>query len=142
MSYSCGACNLCCKVLHVPDIGKPANMTCWWTTIHGGCLRQADKATAPELQACAQWKCLWLESQAHENEAFRQPYHLRPDKTHVVLGPQDRDDETLLYVHVDPAHADAWREPGVAAILNDIISRGGRLCIYVGENHFEVSELI
>lgn len=133
-SLSCGACNLCCKLLEVKDIGKPARMSCWWTTVHGGCFRHSEKATAPELAACHQWECVWLNSQKHEDVSLRQPRHLRPDMTHVVLGPQDPEDRTLLYVNVDPDHPSAWKKGPIATYLQQIVERGGKLEIIVGDH--------
>lgn len=158
----CGSCNACCKLLHVPDIGKPAQMTCWWTTVHGGCLRQSEKpnpaavshdestgvwSLAPSeegkdlsLLACATFKCLWLDSQSHENPALRQPRHMRPDITHVVVGPQDPRDETTIHIQVDPGHPDAWRKEPVASSLNEILARGNRIGVNLGEISFELTE--
>lgn len=132
MSLGCGPCNLCCKLLAVPDIGKPACMTCWWTGLHGGCAKQAEKASDPSLAACAQYKCVWLESQSYENPELRQPRDMRPNHTHVVMGVPDPDKDQILHVHVDPEHSSAWREAGVSYYLNDFISRGATIEIHIG----------
>lgn len=121
----CGACNLCCKLLAVPDIQKPARMLCWWTGVHGGCERHAEKATAPELKACHQFRCLWLASQDQPGQEM--PRGMRPDISHVVMGPQDPKDETLLYVQVDPDYPKAWLDPTVHGYLQGILSRGGKV---------------
>ena len=137
MTLGCGACNLCCRLLAVPDIHKPARMLCWWTNIHGGCSRQHEKPQTfdpnHELMACAQFECLWLASQAHEDESKRMPRHLRPDQSHIVMGPQDRHDDTLIYIQVDPDHPTAWKEPEIQHHLQGIIARGGRVEVIVGE---------
>lgn len=135
---SCGACNLCCKVLSVPDIEKPARMTCWWTTMHGGCQRHAEKLTDPKLLACAQFKCLWLESQ--EREGLEMPRIMRPDQSHVCMGPQDRDDSSLLYVHVDPDFPDAWTNEPTFSYLMDIVVRGGHIEVHVGDERFRLEQ--
>jgi hypothetical protein len=135
VSLGCGACNLCCKLIAVPDIGKPAGMTCWNTTIHGGCTKHADKAIDPSLAACASYKCLWLESQSYD-EPKRQPRAMRPDQTHVVMGVPDPDnlDSKVLHVHVDPNHPASWREPRVAHYLNDFLARGAELEVHIGKD--------
>lgn len=92
------------------------------------------------LAACAQFRCLWLDSQNHTDPLLQQPRTMRPDQTRVMLGPQDLDDERLLYVHVDPNHPDAWRQDPVASYLRDLLNRGGRLEIMIGEVKFQVSE--
>jgi hypothetical protein len=61
---------------------------------------------------------------------------MRPDQCHVLLGPMDRDDPKLLYVHVDPNYKSAWKEPALEIYLNDIIHKGGRAVIVIGDNHF------
>lgn len=159
MSLGCGSCNVCCKLLNVPDIGKPSGMACWWTGVHGGCARHSEKPK-PEnvvlesgrfvlkdgdrgdmaLAACAQFRCLWLDSQRSPDADVRLPRHMRPDFTHVMMGPQDQEDETLLYVHVDPNWQDAWRQEPIASYLNDILSRGGRIHLMIGEARLDLVE--
>lgn len=138
----CGACNLCCRLLAVPDIHKPARMLCWWTGLHGGCARQSEKPTEfdpnSDLMACKQFECLWLASQTHPDESKRLPRHLRPDQSHVVFGPQDRQDETLIYVNVDPDYPSSWKEPEIEDYLKGIRDRGGRVELIVGEKHVEL----
>lgn len=132
----CGACNLCCTLLHIPDMGKPPGMTCWHTTIHGGCKVHAEKAIDPQLQACHQFKCVWLASQDHEDESKRGTRAMRPDQIHVVLGPYDRNDPTLVYVHVDPAYKDAWNQPSVRAYMDEQAKKGAKFCVVIGDRHF------
>jgi hypothetical protein len=159
---SCGSCNFCCTFLRVPDIGKPSGTTCWWTTVHGGCQRQAEKpdpehvryddetgmfslqpgqeGKSLDLLACAQFRCLWLDSQQSADPGLRHQRHMRPDMSHVMLGPQAVEDERLLYVHVDPAHQDAWRSEPIASYLNDILQRGGRIELNIGNIRYELTE--
>jgi hypothetical protein len=132
----CGACNLCCKLLAVPDIGKPARMLCWHTGLHGGCAVHREKETDPKLTACHQWKCVWLASQGLEDETKRGSRMLRPDMCHVVLGPFDRDDPHLLYVQVDPAYSAAWKNSHVQAYLSEVISKGARIEVIIDEVRF------
>lgn len=137
MPRGCGSCNLCCKLLNVPDIGKPAQMLCWWTGLHGGCSRQSEKGTDPSLLACAQFECMWLNSQKREDPGEVWPRHWRPDISHMVVGPQDRDDPTLVHVHVDPAHPGAWKESEVAGFFRrNMTEKGVRYEIHLGEFRF------
>ncbi len=133
----CGACNACCTLLMVPDIGKPAKMTCWWTTVHGGCSRQAEKETDPQLQACAQFACLWLESQVLAEEAMVMSRNMRPDMSHVLMF-RDNNDPKLLWAQVDPRFPNAWQEEPVAGYLNGFLSRGGRLEVVIDERHVKL----
>lgn len=133
MKSGCGSCNLCCRLLGVPDINKPGGMLCWWTGLHGGCQRHAEKGIAPDMAACAQFKCLWLADQEKADEERNVQIGVRPDICHVVLGPQDPKDSTLLYVQVDPDFPAAWRQQPIADILENILARGGRLEIIIGD---------
>ncbi len=132
----CGACNLCCRLLEIKDMGKPAQMQCWHTGIHGGCAVHAQKETDPILRACFQFKCVWLESQTLDDLTKRGTRSMRPDQIHVLFGPFDREDPTLLYVHVDPAHKTAWRNPAVLEYMDEVRRKGGKLCVVVGDHHF------
>jgi hypothetical protein len=160
----CGSCNLCCKLLMVPDIHKPANMTCWWTTVHGGCVRHGEKPDPNEvdqepgtsvftlrpsqagkdlaLLACASFRCLWLDSQFHEDAELRQMRPMRPDFTHVVMYPETVEEKKLLHVNVDPAFPDAWLRDPVRSYLNDVMAQGAQLEVIIGEHRFEISEPI
>ena len=141
MSVGCGACNLCCKLLAVPDINKPARMLCEHTTVHGGCALQHKKDTEPSLQACKQFKCVWLMSQENPDETFRGSRALRPDMCHVVIGPPDLNDHKLIYVQVDPDHPGAWREPMIQNYMDECIAKGARFEIIIDELHFPWPEI-
>lgn len=143
MPRGCGPCNLCCKLLNVPDIGKPALMTCWWTGLHGGCIRHGEKQADPALMACGQFKCLWLASQDREDPGEVWPRHWRPDVSKIVFGPQDRDDPKLMHVHVDPERPTAWREPEIYDFMQrQIAERGLRFQIHLGDRKFMVEAAV
>ena len=126
MPLNCGACSLCCTLLGVPDIGKAPRTRCWNTTVHGGC-----SVHGPEKpQACVSFSCVWLESQ---NRSDSMPRSMRPDLSHVVLGPQDRDDNTLLYVQVDPAYPSAWKQGEIGQYIQERLDRGAKLEVIVDE---------
>jgi hypothetical protein len=124
----------------VPDIGKPRLMACEHVGLHGGCAVHKNKQTDPKLQACAQFECLWLSSQDHPNPKFKMPRFMRPDLSHVMFGPQDREDDKLLYIHVDPFHPTAWREPEILDYINNIIlARGGSVELIIGDRHVRLN---
>src|SRR5215469_417936 len=135
-ALSCGSCNLCCTLLQIPDLMKPALMRCWHTGLHGGCAVHDQKSTDPKLKACEQFMCVWLASQTLDDPTMRGNRAMRPDQCHVLLGPMDRDDPKLLYVHVDPNYKSAWREPYMTQYLNSIVEKGGRAVIVIGDQHF------
>lgn len=132
----CGSCNQCCTLIAVHDIFKPAGMRCWDTGVHGGCRRQAEKATVPDLAACATWECVWRNTQNEPNLNLHLPRALRPDVCHVMIGPAETITSDLIAVHVDPRWPDAYLKPGIADWLKDKMSAGANFQIHIGENIF------
>jgi len=64
-------------------------------------------------------------------------WELRPNNSHVVFGPRDQEDETLLYVHVDPAYPTAWQAPEIQFQMELIRRRGGKIEVIIGETRQE-----
>src|SRR5579863_8285525 len=138
MSFGCGSCNLCCKLLEIRDIQKPARIWCWHALRpHGGCA--VHNLGKPEV--CASWQCLWLNSQSRVDPNDKMPWELRPNNSYVVFGPWDQEDETKLFVHVDPEHPQAWQSLAVQHQLELIRRRGGKIEVVIGENHVELEPL-
>ena len=135
----CGACNLCCLLLDVKSITKPAHILCWNTTIHGGCKVHDLKKTDPTLAVCEGFACIWLQSQSLDDTSLHGARSMRPDQCHVMFV-RDPTDAKLLWVHVDPKHRDAWRNPGVGNYLEEVLAKGGRLEIIIGDDHFSWPE--
>lgn len=158
MPRGCGPCNFCCKVLHIPDLEKPAGALCWNTGIHGGCAVQSKKPDPGKvffdetlgkwisevsevekdltLLACAQFKCMWLASQERDDPGEVWPRHWRPDISHLMIGPRDPVDNTMAHVHVDSAHPTAWAEPEILAFFQRQMKRGVKYQIHLGEQRF------
>jgi hypothetical protein len=59
-----------------------------------------------------------------------------------MMGPQDREDSTLIYVHVDPEFPEAWRNPNVLAYLSGMLERGGKVEMIIGETRFMLKDTI
>ena len=128
MKADCGACSFCCFVMAVPDISKPACVHCEHEERpHGGC-RVYDKPEKP--QACTDFACLWLVSQSRRREERMIPA-LRPDRSKVMLH-DARDGQDTVYLHVDPAHPDAWRWEPIQSHIDMIRSRGCAVHIIIG----------
>lgn len=75
----CGECTVCCKVLRVQELGKPAGEWCASVTA-SGCGRYE---TRP--QSCRNFRCLWLEAQQDQPGHPLFPRWGRPDKSGVML---------------------------------------------------------
>lgn len=74
---SCGSCTLCCRVLEIQALDKPAGLLCRHNT-GSGCRIYPER---PE--ACARWHCLWRRIGAL-------PDALRPDRCGVMFSLDSR----------------------------------------------------
>jgi hypothetical protein len=116
----CGKCNLCCKILIIPALGKPDNVWCEHCEIGKGCRIYPDR---PAM--CRDFKCGYLRDPSLGEEWY-------PAKCHFVL----RSDNNQLVVQVDHQRPDAWkREPYHAAfqtMARNLYPRGGQIIVKVG----------
>jgi hypothetical protein len=95
---SCGTCNLCCKVLAVEELNKPAGQWCIHTAARSGCRNYDNRP-----RACRQFLCSWRLDLELGPE-------WKPEVSRFVLS-EDRD-RAALTVTVDPGMPLAWkREP-------------------------------
>jgi len=98
----CGTCSLCCKVMEVGEIAKPAGSWCPRFAKGVGCTVHADKP-----QTCRHFQCYWSVSEVLGEE-------WRPDRSKLVLW---SDAEGRVIVEVDPSTPSAWkREPFYSAL--------------------------
>jgi hypothetical protein len=100
---SCGPCTMCCKVLPVAALEKPAGTPCVHLGRGGGCGIYAGRP-----HACRSFECVWLMDP-------QMPHRFRPDQTKVML---DQDAEgRWLVARCDPANPQAWRRNPMYAAL-------------------------
>lgn len=92
---SCDACSLCCKLLPVAELGKPAGQWCVHAVRGGGCGTYADRPAT-----CRQFFCAWRRDSSLGAE-------WRPDVSRFVLSA----DSSLraLVVTVDPGMPLSWK---------------------------------
>ena len=90
MARECGECTLCCTLLPVPVLEKPANTDC--VNCKGGCTIYE---TRP--MPCRTYHCEWLKGEF--------PEEMRPDKTHVVF--EAMSEEPLILALIEPGFDDA-----------------------------------
>ncbi len=69
---ACGECSLCCTILRVDELAKPAGRDCAHQRGARGC---AIHATRPPI--CRAYRCLWLQGGLEDDE--------RPDRTGGVV---------------------------------------------------------
>lgn len=107
----CGSCTLCCKLLPVPPLNKPANQRCVHQSSKGcRVYHRLDKGFPHE---CGLWSCQWL------IEADTSSLH-RPDRAGYVIDHmpdavliQDHEggekrQVMVIQIWADPARRDAW----------------------------------
>jgi hypothetical protein len=90
----CGDCSLCCKVLRINVLDKPAGQWCRHFAKGTGC--SVHSASPVE---CQRFQCLWTISQGLDET-------WRPDRAKLVLW---SDAPGRLIVDVDPALPGGWR---------------------------------
>ena len=76
MKRQCGDCQLCCKLLPVPPLGKKANERCQHQKFGKGCAVCSTKRALPP--ECALWNCRWI-------IPVTTPPMPRPDRSHYVI---------------------------------------------------------
>lgn len=114
----CGHCTACCKILPVPEVGKPALTRCQHQRHGKGCAIYADRPLS-----CRLWSCLWLTTDAATAELSR------PDRSHYVIDPvpdyvtathEDGrlEDHPVMQIWVDERYPDAHRDPALRAMLD------------------------
>ena len=93
----CGSCTMCCKVLDIEELEKPAGPLCGHCSASKGCSIYKKRP-----QVCRDFECEWL-----TERSLARP--LKPDLTGTILM---IDPDTDVYQAVtDPARPQAWRHP-------------------------------
>ena len=98
----CGTCSLCCTLLRVDPIGKPAGRDCVHQRPEGGC---GIYDSRPSI--CRGYQCLWLQGGLEDDE--------RPDRTRGVVDLQT----TGIGLRLDIREAEPGafdKSPSLAAI--------------------------
>jgi hypothetical protein len=122
---SCGSCTLCCKLLRVPEIDKPAGAWCGLCRRDGngsggrGC---GDYAGRPP--SCRNFECFWL-----IDGGF--PEELRPDRCGIVIAFNEDPDSVVL--HVDPDRPDALLDEPAAGLVPILLRHYRQVCIACGD---------
>jgi hypothetical protein len=91
---TCGDCTLCCKVMAIEALAKPASAWCPHCKPGRGCQIYADRPAE-----CRSFSCLWL-----VNDLLDQNW--KPNKSRFVLTTSDDGIE----IRCDPGFPDAWRK--------------------------------
>ena len=92
---ACNSCTMCCRVLDIAELEKPAGTQCLHCVGGSGCGIYAERPTA-----CGEFYCGYLVLPFVHARWF-------PDDCGMMIYPEAA--ERRLAVHVDPARPDAWR---------------------------------
>lgn len=117
MTNHCQECTACCHVYTIPELDKKAGTWCQHCAVGKGC-----KIYEARPKVCQTFECLWLLSQKYGEPEARMPPEMRPDRSHVVIGPATN--PTVYTFNMTPGYYDAWRKPGVQRIIKRMIQRG------------------
>jgi hypothetical protein len=91
---ACGDCTLCCKVMAIEELAKPAGAWCAHCNPRRGCRVHADR---PE--ECRTFACLWLID-------GRLDQRWKPSRSKLVLTTS----EDGIEIRCDPGFPEAWRQ--------------------------------
>jgi len=126
---ACGKCSLCCKVLGIGELDKPAGS--WCTHCRpgkAGCLIYQQRPSE-----CINFNCLWLTS-ADLDAAWH------PLTAKIVVHLENEGSRVSL--RVDPAFPTRWREEPYYSRLKQWASYGvdhrAQVVVYVGKRAFVV----
>lgn len=109
----CGKCSLCCKLLHVIELNKPANQWCKHCRPgYGGCTIHD---TRPDI--CRGYFCGWMLSKNVSEEWY-------PLRSHMILSLGKFNDVQCVTVTVDPNYDWMWKEQPYYAQLKQMSRRG------------------
>jgi hypothetical protein len=120
----CGGCTLCCKLVPVEQLEKPAGVRCKHQRSGKGCMIYAKRPWS-----CREWTCLWIKG----TDTNGQPLALsRPDRVHYVIDEvpdivrttNSETGETLqldvMQVWVDPLYPDAHQDPALRELIDRV----------------------
>src|SRR4051812_40373702 len=120
MTRQCGDCTLCCRLVPVEELHKPAGKRCKHQRHGRGCMIYAVRPIS-----CREWSCMWLVGTEDEG-----PLALnRPDRSHYVIDQvpdiiRATNNETgevtqidVMQVWVDPRFPDAWQDDALLGLL-------------------------
>jgi hypothetical protein len=128
---TCGECSLCCKLVPVRELRKPANHRCQHQRRTGCAIYER------RPMSCAVWTCRWL---AGDDTAELR----RPDRSHYVIDlvpdfveleqEGHRLKVPVVQVWLDPDYPDAWRDPALLAWLERRAAEG-KACLVRTSSH-------
>lgn len=127
MGKSCGDCGMCCKLLAINTLDKPAGAWCGLFKRGTGCSAYDERPAA-----CQTFVCLWLDSEKLDES-------WRPDRAKFLMYTER--EGRRLNVIVDPSQPGAWkREPYYRRIkaMSERAMDGYELVVCIGDRRIVV----
>ena len=136
-SKHCGDCTLCCKVMEIEQLGKPAHAWCPHCRPRHGCTIYRDRPSE-----CAEFSCLWLVNDLLDDR-------WKPSKAKFVLTTS----EDGIEIRCDPGFPDAWRRAPYQAEIREwaisgeqhdvtiIVITGRRVILITPARDFDLGEV-
>ena len=136
---ACGACSLCCKVMAITALEKPAGVWCRHFAKGQGCTIHASLPGE-----CSRFQCYWSISEGLGEE-------WKPDRSRLVLWSNK---EGRVIVEVDPAAPAAWRQQPYYGQLKTwcdrrrplplqvLVHTGGRMIVLFPETDIDLGPLV
>lgn len=118
-------CSLCCRVMGITELNKPANQWCQHFDKGVGC-----KIYGERPGSCSSFKCVWLASQDKKNNMAAWPINMRPDKQGVIFDMQNIEGKLSLILHVDEKRHFKINDPYVIEKAKEI-NNGGEIPVFV-----------
>lgn len=115
----CGDCALCCKLIEVKPLGKPADTWCQHCTKHS-CRIWSER---PEI--CKTYDCLWRTTP-------EMPEELRPSQCKVAF--ECHDPEKVAIAHVDKDRPEAWRKKPVIGVITKLLREKWTVWVMIGQD--------
>lgn len=93
---TCGTCSICCKIVAVAELNKPAHQWCVHNVPRKGC-----GIWGKHPDACKVWQCGWI-LMPHLDERWK------PEKCGFII--RTRFQIQQLVIDVEPSKPNAWRQ--------------------------------
>lgn len=107
---TCGDCTLCCKVMAIEALAKPASAWCRHCKPGCGCTIYADRPAE-----CENFACLWLVNDLLDKQ-------WKPSRSKLVLTTS----EDGIEIRCDPGSPNAWRKEPYAGEIRAWAAEGER----------------
>jgi hypothetical protein len=111
---ACGTCMMCCKLLRIEELEKPAGVWCRHAMTGKGCGIYENRPPV-----CQNFHCQWMLDSSLGPE-------WKPEKAKFVMSP-DRKQQEIFNINVDPAFPDAWTKPPFFATIKNWVAAGATL---------------